>query len=341
MAVVVVVLGPGCSSGSQTEFTAAELDEWMGRTAPATEPTSAVYSYIGVYDDEWRLEATDRLEKQQKTVARCMTEAGFEFVPYVADTDFDQFTDDPWGGMTHRAYVKKWGYGLSTTRNAAGQVLDAAPGFGGREDPNEAVIATLSSEERAAYQVALYGDLVTAEYEPDADGNVPVIESGGCTGEGYTAVGGVGGIRGTDDTDWQEFTALYAEVGTPVDESDALADAGDRYRSCMDDAGYPEVKRPDDGVKAVRKRIDDAAASFVDRESFTGAVAAAGPASDPKDPVDADDIDQLREFELTLATNELPCLANYRLTEGVVRTDVEEAFIEEHRDLLDRIRSKG
>ena len=84
----------------------------------------------------------------ESLVRDCMSQQGFEYIPFVPG---DLFRTD---SLSDKEYVEMYGFGYSTTLF---QSDDSSPSPVS-DDPNSAIVASLSESEREAYRDAMYGD---------------------------------------------------------------------------------------------------------------------------------------------------------------------------------------
>ena len=89
-------------------------------------------------------------KKVQESAAACMTEQGFDYVPFVYPSQGFTPTDDL--DYSSRAYAEKYGYGISTMAFAASSSAASTV-----IDPNQSIVEAMSEGEREAYYIALWG----------------------------------------------------------------------------------------------------------------------------------------------------------------------------------------
>lgn len=251
-----------------------EVEAWLKKSPTDAMLESPVAKAIGA-DDTGALAATAREQgkKQQQQVAECMREQGFEYIPYDAGSMVDLGSEefDPYGGLDRKAYAAKWGYGIATVYDSKGEMLDDAPGnlsdSGDAEgdaavDPNQKIVEAMSPDEQAAYQKALYGDMMSAvgdgsdsgqsDSGSEVDGTIPVDGSGegempdfskmGCTGSSFDDTFG----GAFDEGAMEELDKAQQELTKRVEADKRVKAAAREFRACMKEAGYPEVTRPAD-----------------------------------------------------------------------------------------------
>ncbi len=164
--------------------------------------------------------------EQENHIADCMEEAGFQYIPFLRPNE------DP----------------------GSGPVVDIDVG----EDPNIAIYDSLSPDERARYDEALYG---SADFE---DGSF-----GGCNRRAFVETYGFGPEE------------LHFEIDDSViAERDAFADADPRvvaalgdYQSCMKEKGF-DVESPytylDQNLQALEAMDAQAVEAGVSAEELEG-----------------------------------------------------------------------
>lgn len=156
---------------------------------------------------------------QENLTAQCMADLGFDYLPAIPDLDSVVFSDGPVGGT--REYVEAYGYGLwSRPLDEGGFELSV-------DDPNGARVDAMSEAERAAYELALYGQRA----QPGAD-SVSSVDHG-CEAASTVPV--------DDDTRYivsvREDATQYL---TDMHDDPAFSEVNAEWASCMADAGFVE-----------------------------------------------------------------------------------------------------
>ncbi len=292
--VALVVLVAGCS----------------GDAAPSAEPTRGpgpaeayLEAALGVTPD-----GADRAAREmEESIARCMGEQGFEYLPYTgAYVAVDLQESDPPPGS--REFAEQHGYGFAAAPEGMRPDVQA-------ENPNDAITAAMSEAELEAYTAALWG-----EQDADVEGEPTV---GGCFGAAREEVWDV------DDPVRAALEAEIARIDAEVAPTDpAVVEAAAAWSGCMADAGHPGYVDP----SAPEQEAWDAWVAFNDdvaADPAGGAEAAAGGGVVGQ----AD----LAAAEVALATADWDCraAAGYDAVWREVRDRLQQEYVDAHRAELD------
>jgi hypothetical protein len=244
-------------------------------------------------------------QRQQELIATCMARQGFEYVPVEPPraSPSGAASKDP---LTRRQYVERYGFGISTKLSAPTPPSGSATTTT-LDDPNPNIFSRLSPTAREAYDRALYG-------QPPA--------TGGCQGEAVASLAS----RAVDPVVSQvepQLARLYERVN---DEPGLLA-AQRGYGTCMSKAGHPAVHQPQDALDLVSDRLAQAR------------IGTEGPASDKSVRYDAQLLAETQRFELRLAKDDYRCGLPLERVRLAVQRMLEQHFIDENRDLLERYRA--
>jgi hypothetical protein len=260
------------------------------------------------------------LRRVEQLTRDCMREQGYEYVPLevsasdLADDDDESGIGGQWE-LPSAEFAEQYGYGMFTRDDDATEF----------ETPNDALLATMSDSEQAAWDEALYGRFDEATGESVTPG---------CSGEAMVAVYG-----DTGSTD-EEFEALLVEIDAlyaRVDTDPRVAEASRIWADCMADAGYPGLSAPTDALDLVQLRFDQLAAGATfpeeavngDEPLILGDESVLTPA----------DRQELRAYEIAVATADYACQegdGRYLDVVYEVTVEVEQRFMAEHREELDR-----
>lgn len=201
---------------------------------------------------DWKVRA-------EEFVARCMAEAGFEYVPELPDprereeARSEALAVEPTGPQRlvppadpkdldrARREMEQVGYGVffgeealvaaaAAARGSGGSAVEGADRSEGGEatpppaDPNRDYVTSLSDLERDAYWRALYGDPDAAEASP-----------GSCWGRVAVEVGAPPRREGVDPG---RFRQAEDRIVALVEADPRMLDAEDRFRACAAANGY-------------------------------------------------------------------------------------------------------
>src|SRR5665647_915933 len=158
--VVLVVAGllAGCaaSDGPGPTPSSESAQDGQPTTSPSAAPaTSSEEDLLNLFSDGQQLtdeQTLAQVREFQEGIARCMREAGFEYIPDVPDQLSSG--DDSW----NEEYAATYGFGIS---------IETAPTAPLVPDPNADYVASLSEQGREAYRIALEGKPPDSETPPD------------------------------------------------------------------------------------------------------------------------------------------------------------------------------
>ena len=313
-------------------------------------------SVLGVSDSALDTAAVQK--QTEELAAQCMIAAGWEYIPvqYPSVAPAGVVSDED-----EVARIKREGLGF-----AYGALYNGADGTGADDpwanfvNPNDAYVASLSEDEKAAYEVSLYG---TAEEQAQTGFTTTTFDP--TTGTEWSMTGGQSGCQG------EAFTAVFAKTSTQTTEgAEAIkrywedlqtrvkADPrtiklGERWASCMSDAGY-DYEDPDGFTSAAYSEFSSKVSAV------TGTVTNADPtagwtpeqlaeyeATHTQEEVDAlfstqteFTADQRKQLEAILAEEVVVALADHACTASLkdesaaIYADVEERYALEHSDEL-------
>lgn len=361
--------GSGGSSASGKDVAA------YGNQKYTDNASSPLAKYMGFGDAKnQQAKFREQNKKQQEIIAACMTEQGFDYIPFTQGGEFFA-GPDVFGDLTKKAFAEKWGFGISTTVSADGAPVEGSPV--GREvkppeDPNQKARQAMSEAEGAAYDKALYGNGLQARPADGGDGSgsdvagdtanpssavtgVPDAESLGCQGKASAS------LSGLDKKDEETIGKAYEALSKRLDADKRVKAAKSAYRACMKTAGFPEISRPDDVYEKVSSKMNklyesaarptggDSGDGSGDGSSGDGSSGGGSSSGGEPAPVplvdgprfDSKELKKVQQYELSLAKAEFPCRAAFDLATVKVREEYEKQFIEKNRELLDKSKASG
>jgi hypothetical protein len=240
------------------------------------------------------VEAGDALQRMEEATAACMQAQGFDYEAVNVAEQQEAFAAmDP----AQEDFAATYGYGITSAPEPAA----------GYQDPNEATLAALAPDERAAWEAALWGEEFMAEAEQSG-----TAQPGGCMGQAEQEVFGEvpAELEGGVDLD-----ALVREDPDYVSSQSAWA-------RCMNEAGYDYAtfEEPPDAISARMEAL-------------------LGQGEDPA-AVDTAALEELRAEELAVAAADEACRDEHfdAEREEEIYKRVEAAFIAEHRDAFEQLR---
>ncbi|MGH2945107.1 MAG: hypothetical protein ACRDPC_02355 [Solirubrobacteraceae bacterium] len=254
--------GSDPSEGASRDQAARSADE-DGRELPGTFP-------LGLTGEEY----VARIEESQALIAKCMAEAGFEYVAAsVQGVALAEHADRVQPGYTREEYKKYWGYGVSTRfDNLAKEIELGAQNF--------RYIETLSEADKVAYERTLYGDDPNSTFA-FALGDEDFSSTGGCTRKAVEQVFTPKEIRGDfvnpkdvliekdrrvakANADWVACMEGYGYVGY-LDQDEIIEDFEQRFEALTDDEEAPTLTGPE-LAKLKQMQSEEIAASLADLE---------------------------------------------------------------------------
>lgn len=212
------------AAGSTTTVTQAEATG-NGEEQEEDEPES-LEDFLGFSFDDPEGNAAfaaDMERRVQESIASCMAQEGFEYIPAVRPQGFGFVASD------QEEFARERGFGITTW---FGEEDLFSAGDEEWVDPNAEIVASLSESERDAYQEVLYGE---SRFGDSGSGDVESVGDllgGGCNGKAYEEVFGA-------------MNAVFIELGPQLEELNQRVQADPRFREaealwagCMADRGF-------------------------------------------------------------------------------------------------------
>jgi hypothetical protein len=292
-----------------------------GSDAPSSEEDSPLSAFFEEVSGDWDSEESQKKweeqnRKAEELTAECMAEQGFEYIPVDQSGSMTVVEDEE--ELDPEKYAAEYGYGMTNHQEMTPEQEEEMNSF---VDPNQAYVEAMSETEMNAYYTALHGE--SYNMEPDENGEVQEIDLSqmGCMGAAQNEASG-GEQELYESEDMQAFndatTKLYEDIPKDARMTEVLSKWGD----CMADAGF-DHESPD---KAVEHFMN------ASNELYSG--------DNPEGPDEAK-LKELQELEKDTAVADLDCQkkVKYEDVHRTVQFDLEKRFVEENKDLLDRVRS--
>ena len=180
------------------------------------------------------------VEKVEATIAQCMADAGFEYVPVdVKTVERAQLYVRADPQVSREDYHKRWGYGETTRFDDPVRTI----GLGSQ---NRRIYNALPPAGQSAYNRTLFGANPKMSFAWTLD-EEDFSETGGCTRKGAASA----------------FTKKQM-LGTFVNPKDVLVDsdprivkAVDRWERCMRNKGYVGYRDQDEIMEELGDRLDE------------------------------------------------------------------------------------
>lgn len=267
-------LALAAAAGCLLTLSACGSDPVTSTSSDAAAPSKSAlpgWREFGLTDEEF----AQHIEKTQSVIAKCMADAGFEYIPVDVQTveaAQARVRTDP--GYTRQSYKEKWGLAVTTREDNPVQETGLGPN-------NLQIMANLSEADLVAYKRTLFGKNEDADFVWTFD-EEDFSETGGCTREGIAAA----------------FTKEQLK-GTYVNPKDVLLEADPRiieadrnWVECMRGYGYDYKSDQDEIIDEFGERLEE----LLDGDEMaelTGARKAA--------------LEQLRQEEIKVSLADLDC----------------------------------
>jgi hypothetical protein len=180
-----------------------------------------------------------RVEKVEATIAKCMAEAGFEYVPVDVQTvERAQLyvRSDP--DVSRHDYHQRWGYGETTRFDDPVRTVGLGP-------QNQRIFNALPPSDQEAYNFTLFGEdpHMTFAWTLDEE---DFSETGGCTRKGVASAFTPAQMDGT----------YVNPKDVMVEEDPRIVKAVDAWVQCMHEAGYDGYRDQDEIMDELGERLD-------------------------------------------------------------------------------------
>jgi hypothetical protein len=244
--------------------------------------------------------------KINESIQKCMKSEGFEYkIPPDPAAQFPTGTD----AASQQAFVKKWGYGISTTIDVNNLTsVDA--------DPNAAILKKLSPADQKAYNKALVGNSATAG---------PTGDSKSCIAKAISILG-----------DMTKLTLLFGKYETDVtkriESNPKVVVAMKQWSGCMKEKGFSYAKDGD-----VPGDISSRLGKITGGAGAGGGGPFGGPALDPT-KVDKPALAKLQKEEIATAVRDFECTEKHLKIRKTLKRDLDRDFITANQAAVDGFR---
>lgn len=284
----------------------------------------------------------------QESIASCMAQEGFEYIPAVRTQGGFGFSI-----QDEETFARERGFGITTFIGVEDAFLSSDEDW---VDPNAEIVQSLSDSEREAYYEVLYGESLELEDGGPGDGPgvVDDLFGSGCTGQAFEEVYGA----------WaQVFTELapkFEELQQRVQADPRFKEANEQWASCMAGRGFPYESR-----EAMSEQVNE---EFSRRlEEITGGPRDFDPFSEMSEEeieefmaersedeiadffdlaqqealasIDQDALEALQQEEIDIAVASFECGSETDVSIDEIFRDYEGDFVRENRDVLEGLRS--
>ncbi|WGD37107.1 hypothetical protein [Lysinibacter sp. HNR] len=297
-----------------------------GSTEKKTTENSPLAAYVGkaFQPDEAKLKAQQK--EVEEAVAVCMADQGFTYTPntdtsHLVGADLDS---DFYKGRGTLEWAEKNGYGVTTQASSQDSEEPTS-------NPDEEYLASLSEDEREAYDIALFGAPSGSEEgdSPDEGSSAEEFDpaTAGCHQNATREIMSEGiGEAFTDPT----YTELMEQMGTlqeKVMKDPAYLAARKQWGECLADAGYPDVE----GVEGT-----DAFELVLQKQNELYGLDDTDSSGNPAQPTQQQ-LKELADYEIQVATADFKCGEKTKANEILLdlQYKLEEEFIAKNKAKLD------
>lgn len=307
----------GCETNSQTT---PETD-YLSITDTPKSPLDEYRNMFFVLDPSSGTQNAAELDlRRQELIAQCMKDAGFEYIPVLPpDTTLTPGSDPAQIRPNDRDWISQWGYGIVEFRRYAEQAFESLETW---QDPNNAIMVSLSPSERREYLTALFG----TPQSPGDDGD----SSGSSCSEWASQQLG--------DRDpfyvYNQFQDLWhriEQLPNTIASSGMLASIELDWSACMSDRGHTSLSSSTDAQDSISRKIADLGnwwIANVDNKSTAKVVF-------------SPQFEAIRELEIELALDDFDCrvITDYNRRRSDIIHNEELRFIEDNFNDLQSLRA--
>jgi hypothetical protein len=302
-----------------------------GSSKPAAKTSSSGESLSDFFggggdtpaDSQARMVA--QLRKGQEKVAACMRKEGFVYKPFLGNfTPSSSFVGPKAGEEV--AWKRKHGYGMADSMSQSSKPTAQST------DPNQDIRSKLSKADQAAYDKAFTG------FDPSHP-PTGAVQPTGCIAEGF------GGAGQVSQALQEQMSSKFEALAKRVQADPRVVALNRKWSVCMKAHGYTVSSDRDIFEKILgpeQAKVFPSSGGPVDGVTGTIAIAAgsSGPGTFAPPTISAAKIEALRVVELKVANADADCRSQSDTNKlSVVQKDYEKAFINENRDLLQKLKA--
>lgn len=283
-------------------------------------------------DEERQRFYAEQQRKMEELVAQCMTEQGFEYVPYTPPVENPvpvEDTENMWR-PDDKDWVEKYGYGAANNPwQERAPEPEPMPEPGQEfQDPNQEYVESLTESERDAYYEALHGK--QQEPEPGEDFVEYDWEKAGCYGRANHEVNG---DNPWDDPANKPIIEAMERFWQNMYNDPAFAALDGEWAACMTENGFGGFSKQADAQDSIYQQLnkywENAPQGEGEQDPTFGTM---------KDPAYA----AIAEQEIPLALADLTCRekTDYRQQQLKIQFAAEEQFIADNKEELDAMKAR-
>jgi len=324
--VVIAVFAAGCTASGDPTGSGADRE-----TITDFIPGALAFDEASGADQFRALE-----QKAQESIAKCMAEQGFDYIPYVESQSQGGFME----AESEEEFVDLYGFGIATSLLADQEMDEEAMDEEMARNPNYAIEEALSDAEREAYSEALYGAQPDIDFEnmteEEIDAAFAAFEAAGPTGCMDTAYSEVY-EQGADQAFYEEFGSALEDTFANIESDPRIAELESQWSTCMADRGY-DYATQGDIEKYLLHRLEDAGAiTDLEISPDGGGFGYGSEGIEPGSPME-DAVKEIAAEEVAIAKDALACSKDQEKVYREVYEEAEQRFIDEHRAELEQFK---
>ncbi len=234
LALLVAACGNGSTSPAPTP--AASQD---GATGQPSKPGTEEFGMT-------KEELVRNIEAVEALVAKCMSDAGFEYIAVDYDTVRKGMTSDKaLPGVTDEQFVAQYGYGISTLYTGKSPQLADIPTAAqiGLGEQNAQIFKSLSASDQVAYNITLFGQNPDATFAVSLEAE-DFSRTGGCTRAAVEQV----------FTSEQLSTTYLNPKDALIAQDPRMIAAVKEFSDCVREAGF-SYNNPDEIEADIKSRL--------------------------------------------------------------------------------------
>jgi len=245
---VISIFVAACGSGSPSPT--APTNAPPAANTPAATQASATEQVPLPGTEEFGLseeELVTSIEAVESLIAKCMSDAGFEYIAVDYNTvRKGMLADKSLPGVSDQDFVAQYGYGISTLYTGlAPQIADAnTPAKIGLGEQNIRIFNSLSPADQVAYSRTLFGEHTDATFAVSLEAE-DFSRTGGCTRAA---------IEQVFTTDQLSVT-YFNPKDALIDQDPRMITALAQFADCVREAGF-SYNHPNEVEADIKSRLD-------------------------------------------------------------------------------------
>lgn len=237
--------GGASSSSSETTAETAAQENSTDAAQPGTDSQTAVFG-----TEEFGLskqQLVEHIEAVEASIAKCMTEAGFEYIAVDYDTVRKGMTSDKsLPGVSDEQFITQYGYGIATLYTGMAPQFSTTETAGkiGLGEQNVQIFNKLSQADQVAYTRSLLGQNSEATFAVSLEGE-DFTRTGGCTRKAIEQV----------FTEDQLKATYFNPLDARIEQDPRMLEAMTQFADCVRKEGF-NYNHPDEAEKDIKTRLD-------------------------------------------------------------------------------------